>query len=404
MRYNFVFPVKDVVIGVVLLTPFSAAMAALDDFSPYVYARVLHDSNLFRFSGSQEAIVATGDDKKDDTIGYLGAGLKSDLKVSRQHLFLDADVAKVQYDHFDDLDHTRIRGRAAWGWQAGNLWNGNLGYLYSKELRSFNQNSNPQKDMRTAHTGYFDAGYQISPDWALVGAANYVDTSYQEEDNLDRVASTGQLEAQYRNTLNTKVGLRTRYTNYDFKNDQNVAGFLVNNDYTETVVSGVFYWEGSAKSSLEASLGYTMLRYDQLNDRDFNGVSGRLTYYWVITGKTKLDLSVFRETSSLNDQITTYVLSQGISLRPVWSVTRKISLEGQLAYTNDDFKGEDDARQALGLQKRKDDTWIYGVSAKWTPRDFMSVRIGYRGENRDSTVNTEDFDDNQVDAEVRFTF
>lgn len=404
MRYSFVFPVKSVVIAVALLAPYSAPMAALDKFSPYAYAKVLHDSNLFRVSGSQEAIATTGDDKKDDNIGSLGAGLKSDLKLSRQHLFLDADVARVKYDTFSDLDHTRINGRAAWGWRVGNLWSGNLGYLYRRDLRSFNQNSTPQKDMRTTHTTYFDAGYQISPDWALVGAANYVDTSYQDEDRLDRVASTGQLEAQYRNTLSTKVGVRARYTDYDLKNDQNVAGVLVNNDYTETVISGVFYWEGSAKSALEADLGYTMLRYNDLNDRDFNGVSGRLTYFWAITGKTKLDVAIWRETSSLYDEITTYVLSQGIKLKPVWSVTRKISLEGELAYTNDDFKGEDDARQALGLQKRKDDIWLYGVSAKWTPRDFVSVRLGYRGENRDSTVNSEDFDDNQVDAEVRVKF
>jgi exopolysaccharide biosynthesis operon protein EpsL len=376
----------------------------LDDFSPYAYARVLHDSNLFRVSGSQEAITVTGDDKKDDTIGYLGAGLKSDLKLSRQHLFLDADVAQVSYDQFDDLDHTRIKGRAAWGWQLGNLWSGNLGYLYNKELSSFNENQNPEKDMRTAHTGYFDAGYQISPDWALVGTANYIDTAYQKRDRLDRVSTTGQLEVQYRNTLNTRLGIRAKYTDNDLKNNQLVAGSLVSNDSTETELSGVLYWEGSAKSSLEARLGYTELRYDDLDNRDFNGLSGRLTYVWAITGKTRMNLAIWRETSSLGDEITTYVLSQGISLKPAWSVTRKISLQGELSFKNDDFKGEEDARRALSLEKREDDTWIYGVSAKWTPRDFVSVRLGYRNENRDSSVSSDDFKDDQLDAEVRFTF
>jgi exopolysaccharide biosynthesis operon protein EpsL len=404
MKYSVCDSAKIPAVILALFSPFSVSMAALDDFSPYAYARVMRDSNLFRVSGSQEAIAATGDDKKDDTIGYLGAGLKSDLKLSRQHLFLDADVARVTYDNFSDLDHTRVKGRAAWGWQAGNLWSGNLGYLYSRELASFNEDHAAVKDMKTVHTGYFDGGYQLSPDWALVGAANYIDTSYQDRNRLDRVASTGQLEAQYRNTLNTRVGVRTRYTDYDLKNDQNVGGTLVNNDYTETEISGVLYWEGSAKSSLEARLGYTMLRYNDLNDRDFNGLSGRLTYYWAITGKTKLDLAVWRETSSLYDEITTYVLSQGASLKPSWSVTRKISLEGVVSYENDDFKGEEDARNALGLDKREDDIWIYGISAKWSPRDFVSVRLGYRNENRDSTISSDDFDDNQIDAEVRFTF
>jgi hypothetical protein len=117
-----------------------------------------------------------------------------------------------------------------------------------------------------------------------------------------------------------------------------------------------------------------------------------------------MNLAIWRETSSLGDEITTYVLSQGISLKPAWSVTRKISLQGELSFKNDDFKGEEDARRALSLEKREDDTWIYGVSAKWTPRDFVSVRLGYRNENRDSSVSSDDFKDDQLDAEVRFTF
>ncbi len=391
------------VCALVLLSP-GIVMGALDEFSPYVYTRVVHDSNLFRVSGSQEAIALTGDDKKDDTISYLGAGLKSDLKLSRQHLLLDADVARVKYDHFGNLDHTRVRGRGAWAWQVGNRWNGNLGYKYERDRRSFNLDSTPEKDMRTTHTGYFDAGYQLTPDWALVGVANYIDTSYQKRQGLDRVSTSGQLEAQYRNTLNTRVGMRVKFTDVDLKNDQIVNSVPVNNDYKQTDISGVLYWQGTAKSSLEARLGYTILRYNELNDRDFEGLSGRLTYFWTVSSKTRMDLSIWREASSLRREITTYVLSQGVSLKPKWSVTRKVSLEGEVSFANDDFKGEDGIRQSLGQEKREDDTWTYGVAARWTPVDMLSLRLGYRLLKRDSTIDSSDYDDQQIMGQAKLKF
>jgi exopolysaccharide biosynthesis operon protein EpsL len=402
MRKHPIYLVRRLLIMTLGFAPFSTAYAVLD-YSPYVYSRVLYDSNLFRLSGKDQAEALLGDDKKDDTIGYFGVGIKSDLKLSRQHFLLNADVASVKYDRFSDLDNTQVNGDARWAWQAGNLWKGNLGYKYDRHLSSFDEQHLPQKDMRTFQSSYLDGGYQITPDWELRSGVNYDDTSYDEQKYLDRTASTGRLEALYRNTLNTRIGTRIRYTSYNL-NNTDILGQPLNDDYNETEISGVFYWEGTAKSSLEARLGYTMLRYNNSDLSDFNGTSGRLTYYWAVTAKTKLDIAVWRETSSLDAQIASYVLTQGASIAPVWSVTRKVSLRGIVSYANDDFKGENDVRNSLGLKKRTDKTWLYGVSANWAPRDYLLVSIGYRKENRNSTVNIDDYNDNQLDAEVKVTF
>ena len=403
MRNYTFFPVRGLLFVSLVLAPFTAAFAVLDEFSPYVYSRVVYDSNLFRVSGKQEAEDLLGSNKKDDTIGYLGVGLKSDLKLSRQHLLLNADVATVKYDRYNDLDNTQTNGDARWAWQVGNLWSGNLGYIYNKRLSSFDEQQLPQKDMRTFQSGYFDGGYQITPDWELRAGVNHDDVSYETRNYLDRTSNAGRLEALYRNTLNTRVGTRIKYTSYNLNNTQ-INGQSVNDDYDETVISGVFYWEGTAKSSLEANLGYTMLRYNDSSLQDFNGASGRLTYYWAVTGKTKLNISAWRETTSLDAQIASYVLTQGASIAPVWSVTRKVSLRGVVSYTNDDFKGENDIRNSLGLQKRTDDTWLYGISADWSPRDYLLVNVGYRYQNRSSTVKNDEFKDSQVNAEVKVTF
>ena len=403
MKNSTTFQVRSLLVLSAALSPVSTAYAALEKFDPYASARVLWDSNIFRVSGDEEARRLLGSTSKNDTVGYLGGGFESDYKLSRQHLFLDAEAIRAKYDNFDDLDHTKLKGRAAWGWQVGNLWSGNLGYRYERRLRSFNQDSFPEKDMRTEKIPYLDGGYQVHPDWRLEGGVSLSDVSYQERDRLDRDAVSGKLEVQYRSTLNTRLGVRLKYTDNDL-NDQDVAGVSISNDYQETEISGVLYWEATGKSSLEARMGYTQQSYDDLDDRDYQGSTGRLTYYWRATGKTKVDVSAWRETDTQNDEITTYVLTKGVSVRPSWSVTPLITLRGEVAYINDDYKGENDIRTALGGQRRDDDTWRYGVSASWDPRQFIRLTVGYRKEDRDSSIDVNDFDVRQIDVRALLRF
>jgi hypothetical protein len=319
------------------MLPIGTAYAVLDKFEPYVMAKVKRDDNLFRSSDNEE----------DETIAYLGGGIKTDLKMSRQHFLVDAEAERAKYDNFDDLDHTRLNGRAVWAWQVGNLWSGQLGTRYAREMRSFEQTLIREKDMRTRKVGYFDAGYQLHPDWQLVGGLSYTTVDYQERKILERDFTSGQFEVKYRNTLNTRVGVRVKHTEYDLQ-DRQIAGFDINNDYKESEVSAIFFWEGSAKSKLEARLGYTWQSFDELDDRDYNGSTGRLTYQWIMTEKTRFDFTAWRETSSRNDEVIDYVLTKGISISPEWSVTELVSIRGTLGYENDDFKARNDILTALG--------------------------------------------------------
>ena len=104
MKTRAVFLVGNLFALLMALSPFSVSYAALDKFDPYAYARVRYDSNLFRRDSNEE----------DETIGYLGAGVNADWKLSRQHLLLDAVVARAKYDSNDQLDHTMIDATGTW--------------------------------------------------------------------------------------------------------------------------------------------------------------------------------------------------------------------------------------------------------------------------------------------------
>jgi len=378
--------------------PAGVSMAALDKFEPYAFTRVLYDSNIFRVSDD-----SVRRDEEDDTITHLGGGVEADLKLSRQHLLLDLEVDRALYRDFDDLDHTRVDGRGTWAWRVGNLWTGNLGYGYKKKLSSFDEQFVRVKDMRTTHTGFLDAGYQIHPDWRLSAGVVYNDISYEERNRLDRDTTGGVFSVQYKNTLNSRIGVRVKYTDNDLR-EQETLGIRVNNDYTETEISGLFYWEGTAKSALEANFGYTEQSFDQRDDRDYKGGTGRLTYFWKATGKTKVDFSIWRETSTKFNEVATYVLAKGASVRPTWSVTSKVTIFGDVSYVEEDFKAQNEIVSTLGGQRRNDDTWRARIGTRWRPRQYLQLSLSYSRQDRDSSIDVRDYDVDQVDARAQFNF
>lgn len=382
MRYSTVL-VRGLFVLSTILMPVSESYAVFDQFNPYVYSEVLYDSNYYRDS----------DDAESERVWHLGAGLFADLKLSRQHFLLDVSFDQAKHDSFNELDHIQVNAIGTWDWQVGNRWSGNLGQKYSRELSSFDEQTIQQKDMRTTRTSFFDAGYQVLPDWFLKGGVRFEEVSYQHQNAIERDTVSRQFEMQYQNTLNTKVGMRFRYATHDLPDRFN--------DYYEREFSGVFYWQGSAKSSLSANLGFTDVIYNELDGKDFSGTTGRLTYHWALTGKTYLNISVWQETSSLNEEVDSYVLTKGISINPTWSVTNKVNIFGEISKSDNEFKGQE---VLPGESERKDDTLSYRMGIGWNPLDYIQLSFSYTSEKRNSNINTFDYDSNQVLARAQVIF
>ena len=235
-------PLRQLFVLLAVLSPVGNSFAVIDKLDTYAYVRVVNDSNVFRVSSDQGARALLGSTSRNDTIGYFGAGFESD---------------------------------------------------YEKRLRTFTQSVFQRKICGPKKIGYLNGGYQIHPNWRMSAGMEYSDVSYQERQRLDRDSTVGTFAVVYRNTLNTRVGMRVKYTDYDFRDDS-INGISISNDYTETEISGLFYWGVTGKSSLEANLGYTDQSYDDLDERDFQGATGRLTYDWNVTGKTELEFSAWR--------------------------------------------------------------------------------------------------------------
>ncbi len=357
--------------------------------NPYVYARVANDDNLFRLSDDAEALAVIGTVDRDDTVTQIGAGLDIDAPFSRQRLRANLSVYKADYSRFDSLDHVGADVSSVVNWEVGNLFAGDVGFKFTRQLSRFYELQAIAKDIRTRKIFFLNGGYRFHPSWRVVGDFSILDLTQTERPQLDRSESSQAVELQLSTSANTKLGTRIRHTKGNFERLQIINGNEINNDFTEMEYSVVLYWEGSEKSRFEGRLGLTQRDHAQASERNFNGTTGRLSYAWLITAKTRIDSAIWRETTT-REELTIFVVGNGVSIEPTWFATRKISVAANFEYETRDFEGISDA-VALVDGTRQDTATSLGVSMKYKPLDNVALSLGYDNERRNSNIDRADF-------------
>ena len=139
-------------------------------------------------------------------------------------------------------------------------------------------------------------------------------------------------------------------------------------------------WTPSALSSVDARVGYSRIRHEDVSQREFSGLTGNLVWNWQPTGKVRLTTQLSRATGQ-DASFLTFVsgsstanssLSQvtnSVALFARYGVTARVGLEGSLrvsqrqldrtvaaaAGTASNDSGSDTTR-VLGLTARYDAT------------------------------------------------
>jgi exopolysaccharide biosynthesis operon protein EpsL len=370
-----------------------------------VFGGATYDSNLFRLSDSTDPQTTIGSTSKSDTVYRAGLGLKADLPFSRQRVLLDFQVADVNYHTFDFLNHTEYRASGAWNWQAGDRWNGAVGYSQRQFLADLADIQAPIKDLITENRAFGGGGFRFTPRWRIRGELDWIkwDHSDPSRDTLDASIVGGTVGLDYVTPLGNSVGVQSRYSVGDYPNRQVVAGSQVDNSYKELESSAVMQWAVTGKSILNARAGYTSRRQDQVPQRDFDGFTGRLKYDWFIGAKTLLDFGVWREIQSTEDVSASYILADGWSIGPVWAPTSKIVLQAKYIREDRDFRG-DPGFVLSGGPPREDTFRGASLSFGYTPRRNIQFSLSAQGGDRESNVAGDDYDYTAVSAIARFLF
>lgn len=382
-----------------------------------VFGGLMRDSNVFRLADITPPIA--GFTQKHDTIYRYGAGIDVDLPVSRQRVLLMGRVEQRKYDHFDALDHTGYQLGGTWRWVVGNDWSGDIGYERRKYLEGFGETQALVKDMVTADHAFANAGYLLTPRWRVRGGAEVWKFDHSDSRRAPSDLRISSLIAglDYVTPALNSIGVQLRYNDGDFPTPQPavIGGVAigVDNSYREWEASAVLHWVLTGKTTMDARVGYTKREHEQFPQRDFDGLTGRVSFDWFVASKTLLNFAAWRETLgntgilssdfvTQNASFASYVVSEGVSFGPSWAPTAQLVLHGRIVRETREFKG---SGTLLGTLAEIEDKFTgYRLAAGWTPRRFIELSVAVDKGERSSNFAVREYDYTAVMANARLRF
>lgn len=390
------------VLALAVAAAFSSPAFALwgDRLELFVDETVTHDSNLFRLSRHIDPR-SVGADQRGDWSYSTSLGFNLDVPVSLQRFQLGYTWSDVRYDHFGDLDHHAHTARANWLWAVRKELSGDVGYAETENLAAFNNIQANAPDLVKLRQGWFNGAYLVTPSWRvhttlLAGDARHSDPFRRINDLRAESAEVG---LSYVTPQENRLGLAARTEHGRSPTHQFVGGVDFDNEYRQNGLGVQGRWVVTGHSRFDGRADYIRREYDQFQQRNYSGPTMRGTYTWTPTGKTSIATSLYRDIAPLEDIQSSFVLVTGITVRPQWDATSKISVRGNLEYAKWDFHGDPLIGNSFQHRVR-----TAGIGLAYKPTTRILLQGSYTHELRTSTLPTGDYkvDTALIEARVGF--
>ncbi len=286
------------------------AALAQQGSSPYsigVAQTFSHESNLLRVRDGQ---VAPQGFSVGDTVSSTALVAGVDQNFGRQRLSGNAVLRANRYNKNEDFNSSGYSLNLGLDWETIERLSGRV---------SLGADRNQRPDLRDRF-GRFIAGGNAEDTQRLTAVArlglagplsleagfNYTDVSY--ESSLAAYAEYrqvgGSLGVRYRLGGATSVALAYRAADIDYPN---LLISLANprDKRRRQDIDLNFVWVPSGASRLDLTLSQGRTRYDQLNDRSFEGTTGAVVWSYNPGGRLRGNLRLARDTGQNSDLATT---------------------------------------------------------------------------------------------------
>lgn len=334
-----IFAAADDLVPTNVIPPADIIKQAPDSFSPYASYGINYDSNLLGLQNASAAqSIGIGENLSDFTRRLL-AGVKVDQFLSQQHLTANVNIATVNYDRFQELDHTEINAATNLNWHTGPHVEGNIGVNYSQGLTPFIDFHLLEKNIRTQESAYIDGSWLFHPSWriraGLVESKLFYDlasqkygnhTKAQTEEGIDYLAASG-----------STLGLQLRQIHDNYPNPELSTGSPVVNSYNQNEIKAKMDWLITGKTRLHFLGGWVNRGQEESSVRDYSGFNERISADWLPTGKINVTVSAWREIGTVDDLSTVYSMNRAVSIGSTWQATEKLQLVAQAVYEKMDF-------------------------------------------------------------------
>ena len=388
------------ILAALLLAPAPSWALWDDKLEVFAQENITYDSNVFRISDKLDTNLAINSGGKSDTIFTTAVGFNLDIPWSLQRFQLNFAFLDARYRNFTDLDHHGHVGSAAYLWSITPRLTGEVGYKEEQTLASFANIQGRRPDLVTARMAYANGAWMVTPSWRLHAATDANQTDHSESRELqDLESASAETGISYVTAQENRIGVAVRGERGRSPSDQVVLGVPFNNKYRQESVGVQGRWVLTGHSRLDGRVDYTRRRYDEFTQRNYSGPTFRGVYTWTPTGKITVATVLSRDVAPLQDITSTFVLVTGITVRPDWAITDKISIRGNFAYEKWDYRG--DTTLGLNFEHRVKNA---GVSVVYRPFTRVAISGGYTHEERTSTLPLADYKVDTASIEARIGF
>lgn len=391
----------------------SGAHAFFDDrVQLYVTETVNHDDNILRLSSNPFPEQGTPRDLRTggDWFYVTGLGGRIALPYGNHRFLADAQVIDERYRRFKDLDFRGHDARAEWEWKVPDRWSSRVAYLDQKKLGEF---ADQPLELRTKNElrireALADANWQPTGVFRFRGFV-----SERQQRNGDSLLSQNDVDVRtydvsghYPVYQTGWIGAGYRLEKGEYPQRQFLAGSLFDNEYEQRhpYVAGERDLFGHSRVSFR--IGPIEREYRNRPERNVNDTAYRFVYDWKPTYKTSVQFVALRDISVVEELATNFVRLRGVSIRPEWRATEKITVFGGFEYTLRDYLGDPgfilDVPAANG--SRRDKLRVFSISARWIPVKYLELLASASRERRTSTFDLGDYDATLFSLQAKLTF
>lgn len=268
--------------------------------------------------------------------------------------------------------------------------------LIDKYIRSFDDfksdgSSDGDLQKYDSNVLILSADYAFSRKFSIEGIYSNFCLDYDQTERAyrDRTDNTGALYLNYHYSLKTSIFLNGEYVQSSFDT-------ATENDADQYNLYAGMQWRPSGKTSLRTRLGYVNRSLDSGNVEDTSEFAGDLKIQYDITGKTSLTLLGASNIQAPDTNNYSFLRNNFLRLGYRQNITSKI-FAGLVGYSGrkDYYGGNQD--------DRKDDFFRLTPYIQCDFKEWMTAKLSYIYENRDSSIEANDYSTSRVLLKLNFS-
>jgi hypothetical protein len=380
--------------------PVSMPTQVADVFSVEVGGVAEHHSNLFRVPGGPS-----------DTLlrGLLGVRFERELSLQRFTGYLN--IAPVKYLDYSSYDYVGWAGGVIWDWELGRPVFGRFSATYDRTQSAFDAVGFAQNNLQTTILMRALAGFRMTQAWSLIGAVDHrtFENSLATQSPADSTRTGFEFGSRYAPGNALEVDFVYRRESAELPNRQvfdstgNLLPGAIDNAFSQDAALMRMSYRPTDVTRITGNVGFTRRSYDNVPQRDFSGITGGLELEWPLSGAVLMRAAVFRTLDSAELLTASYADVLGFALRPTWTLTSRITLDGLLVWDTRSYQG-DPGFVISGAAVRKDRFTDLGVRLNYEFARRVFLYSDIRRTARASNYATYEFTDNWFTFGVRAAF